>query len=68
MSEKDLDVFRKLSAIGEDVASIWGGTCKKVTINPDNKEVTFHCMEHGERFTTSMSYDEIEHEYGLKLA
>ena len=62
-----MGIFSRLSEIGKEVASLWGGTCKKVEINTDDKVVQFLCTEHKEEFVTSMTFDEIKKEYGLLL-
>lgn len=54
----------KLEAIGADVASLWGGYCKKATVNMTERKVVFLCNEYGEDFTTSLTFDEIKEKYG----
>ena len=62
------DILKTLVNIGNDVASIWGGHCKSVSINTEDKKVTFLCSEYGEEFVTDMTFGEIEAEYGVKVA
>ena len=57
----------KLLAIGNDVASLWGGNCYDFEIDNDGKQVVFHCVEHGEFFVTTISFDELRAEYGCKI-
>ena len=59
--------FSSLMEIGKEVASLWGGTCNKVEVNTDDKVVQFLCSEHGEDFVTSMTFAEINKDYGLVL-
>ena len=60
-------MFSKLLEIGNDVASTWGGYCKRANINAEERRVDFLCIEHGEEFLTSLTFDEIEEEYDLNL-
>ena len=50
---------RQLLSKGNEVASLWGGTCNKYEIKRDDKQIIFHCCEHGEEFVTTISFDEI---------
>ena len=58
----------RLSRIGNEVASLWGGSCYNFKINRKEKEVVFDCIEHGEKFATSLSFSEIKEQYGLDLS
>lgn len=62
------NIFRKLLEIGNELASMWGGYCKGAKIQSDSKIVEFLCVEHDEEFLTSMTFDEIEDEYGIRIA
>ena len=57
----------KMMEIGKDVAIIWGAECYDFEIDYDLKEVAFFCVEYGEDFTTTMSFDEIEEQYYYKI-
>lgn len=53
-----------LMRIGKEVASGWGGVCLDVKVN--SKLVEFMCAEHGEHFTTELTWEELkEYEYAL---
>lgn len=52
----------RLERIGQDIASVWGAVC--VGVKTYENLVTFECNEYGEKFSTTMSYDEILKEYG----
>lgn len=57
----------KLLSIGNDVASLWGGSCYDFEVDKKGNQVVFHCVEHGEFFVTTMSFDEIQMEYNYKI-
>ena len=46
--------------IGNEIASIWGGRCLSCEKDDKKRVVTFHCIEHGERFPTTVTYDELK--------
>lgn len=50
--------YHDLMAIGQELASMWGGSCYDVSI--DDGDVIFSCTEHGELFATTLSFDELE--------
>jgi len=58
----------RLYEIGNEVASGWGGSCYNFRINKREKKVVFDCIEHGEKFTTSLSFSEIKAEFELDLS
>lgn len=51
----------RLMRIGQDIASVWGAYC--VDVKTYENLVTFNCVEYGEKFSTTLSYEEIEKEY-----
>ena len=55
----------KLMEIGQDIASIYGGVCTNVKTY--TKSVEFMCNEHGEKFTSVMTYEEIKKDYANML-
>lgn len=55
----------KLLKIGQEVASGWGAVCTGVKTFP--KCVQFNCNEFGEKFTTTLTYEEIKEEYAYML-
>lgn len=57
----------ELRDIGNDIASLWGGSCYDYEIDWEKKEVTFLCMEHGEDFATSSSFEELKEEYNFDV-
>lgn len=52
----------RLMRIGQEVASCWGAVCTGVKTYENL--VTFECNEYGEKFSTTISYDEIKEDYG----
>ena len=58
----------RLLLIGNSIASLWGGSCYNVKIKQKEKEVVFDCIEHGERFSASLSFAEIKEQYGVDLS
>lgn len=56
---------KQLEAVGEEVASGWGASCTGFKCYSDSVE--FQCIEHGEKFVTNLSYDDIKKEYGYCL-
>ena len=46
--------------IGHNVASGWGGCCVNYEIKKKEKVVTFLCNEHGDMFTTDISFDALD--------
>lgn len=47
---------RKLMKVGQEVASLWGASCIKYSVDRKTKTVTFECVEHGEFFVTSVEF------------
>ncbi len=58
----------QLLQIGNELASLWGGACYDYKISRKNKEVVFDCIEHGEKFVTSLSFSEITEKHGIDLS
>ena len=56
---KDL-TDNKLKRIGNNVASNWGAYCESYEVNEEEKSVTFYCNECGDRFYTTLSFDELK--------
>lgn len=56
---------QKLIEIGNDVASIWGGSCYDVEILKDR--VYFECIEHGKKFIAELTFEEIKKDYNLLI-
>lgn len=56
---------KDLLRIGNNVASMWGGSCYDVFIDETkDKEIMFECVEHGEFFVTSISFEDLkEYDY-----
>jgi len=51
---------KDLMKIGSNVASGWGAGCYDYDINKVEDEVTFHCIEDQEHFTTTLKYSNLE--------
>lgn len=49
----------KLKKIGAEVASLWGAECYDFRVKFDESTVYFFCIEHGEEFTTSKYFFEL---------
>ena len=49
-----------LLRVGNNVASLWGGSCLNYYVDKKNKIVTFDCVEHGEHFGTEVEFVELE--------
>ena len=58
----------RLYEIGNELASLWGGSCYNFTINQKEKQVVFACIEHGEKFSAVLPFSEIKRDYGLDLS
>lgn len=54
----------EIMRIGNEVASLWGGYCVDCKDDRRKKQVVFNCIEHGERFVTTVGYHELK-EYKL---
>ena len=52
----------RLIRIGQEIASEWGAVC--TGIKTYENLVTFECNKYGEKFESTMSYEEIEEDYG----
>ena len=52
----------RLMRIGQEIACGWGAVCTGVKTYENL--VTFECNEWGEKFSTTLSYDEIKEDYG----
>ena len=61
----DVKMLERLHEVGKDLASLWGGYCESLTVKTEDKVVEFLCVEHGEKFITSLTFDELEDEYDL---
>lgn len=48
---------QELLDIGYDIASGWGGECYDAKVDNKKKEVVFYCIENGERFITTESFE-----------
>ena len=48
-----------LRIIGDEVASIWGGSCYDYEIDQEAGDVIFYCMEHGEKFASTISFNQL---------
>lgn len=57
---------KELLKIGTEVASLWGAECISYTIDMKHKQVIFLCIEVGEKFTTTVSFQELKSEYNYK--
>lgn len=51
----------KLMDVGHEIASMWGGSCLGYEVLDDR--ILFDCVEHGERFASELTFDELEKEY-----
>ena len=49
-----------IKAIGQEDASLYGGSCYDISVDGKKKEVVFICIEHDEEFAMVMSFDELE--------
>ena len=49
-----------LNNIGNSLASLWGGCLLSFEIDKQNKKIVFNCIEHGERFCSELTYDELQ--------
>lgn len=45
--------------IGENIASLWGGSCYDIKVKTREKIVEFYCVEHGEKFITECPFSEL---------
>ena len=57
---------KELLKIGMEVASLWGAECYDYKVIKENKEIVFYCIEAGEKFTTSVSFQDLKSEYKYK--
>jgi hypothetical protein len=57
---------KELLKIGIEVASLWGAECYNYKVIKENKEIVFYCIEAGEKFTTSVSFEDLKSEYNYK--
>ena len=57
----------KLLQIGNEIAQLWGGSCYGYEIDSANETVNFQCIEHGERFVTDISFEELKSEHGFDI-
>lgn len=55
----------QLEKVGNEVASVWGGVCTGVKCFLNSVE--FKCQEYDEKFTTTLTYDEILKEYAYAI-
>lgn len=58
----------RLRGIGNEIASLWGGSCYGYEIEKEERKVTFLCIEHGERFITELSFSELLQEHHFDVA
>ena len=50
----------QLEKIGNEVASLWGGSCYNVEVDYTTKSLQLECIEHGEKFATEISFSDLE--------
>lgn len=55
----------QLEKVGNEVAAVWGGVCTGVKCFLNSVE--FKCQEYDEKFTTTLTYDEILKDYAYAL-
>ena len=55
----------ELVTAGIKIASIWGAEYISHEVKPNEAVVTFFCVEHGEKFYASVSFDDVREELGL---
>lgn len=51
---------KELWNIGRNIASTWGAYIEGWTVNNYEQTVTFNCNEDGDRFQTTLSFDELD--------
>lgn len=56
---------KKLLEVGTEVAAGWGAEC--TSVKAYKSHVVFNCIECGERFTTTLTYDDIKSDYAYCL-
>ena len=57
---------KELLKVGTEVASLWGAECYGYKIIKENEEIVFYCIEAGEKFTTSVTFQELKSDYGYE--
>ena len=50
----------EIKKIGNNLASLWGGSCISFEVNEKEQEITFDCIENGEEFVSTLKYDELD--------
>lgn len=50
----------QLLRIGNNVAMLWGAFCFGYRINRAEQKIYFECVEHGEKFLTTIDFDKME--------
>lgn len=53
--------------IGNEIASLWGGSCYSYEINEQDQTVIFNCVEHGELFYVVKNFKDIRNEYHKEI-
>lgn len=50
----------QIRKIGNEIASLWGGSCYDYRIGHDINSVIFYCIEHGEKFITAAKFEDLD--------
>lgn len=57
----------KLISIGNEIASVCGGSCYNVEIDRDTEEIIFSCIENGDCFFPKVSFEEMWEKYNYEV-
>jgi len=66
MSSNDIKINGKeytrasILKVGRNLASIWGGECSGFSVDEESNEINFDCIEAGEEFAVTQTFDEME--------
>ena len=50
----------QIRGYGNELASLYGGSCHAYTYNKRTKRITFECKEHDEKFLTTATFEEFK--------
>lgn len=59
-SKLTTEQIANLKRIGQNLASLWGGSCLGYEIDEENEVVNFHCIEDGDEFVSDVKFSELK--------
>lgn len=62
-----IEKLEKIGNIGNELASLYGGSCYHFEVKASERKVIFYCIEYGEKFRMVLTFDELKNDYEIDL-